>query len=114
MGRDIRSSIALYLGKGTFGTEKLPEELEVENEGLKILFAISVDSWARLGVKAHFCNGGPPRRPQDLRKLMVENETTKKREKLRWLADGSRIQRTKELFGAASCHVLALRLGERS
>ena len=43
MVRDIRSSIALYLGKSTFGTDKLPEELEAENEGLKILFAIRVD-----------------------------------------------------------------------
>ena len=43
MGRDIRSFIALYLAKSTFGSEKLPEELEAENEGLKILFAIRVD-----------------------------------------------------------------------
>ena len=111
MGRDIRSSTVLYLGKGTFGTEKLREELEAENEGLNILFAIR---WLGRApdVKARYCNGGPSLRPQDLRNLMVEDEVIKKRGKLEmvggWFSHPKNKRTFWHCFWCSSRHVLAL------
>ena len=119
MSRDIRSSIALFLGNGAFGTEKLWEELGAENERLNIFFAIRWLGAIRApDVKACFCNGGPSLRPQDLRNRMIEDEIIKKREKLEmvsgWFSHPKEEITFWRCLSRSSGHVLTLRLGEHS